>query len=243
MFIKTIIKKYFEKGNVCVCGLRGTGKDILLGNVIARRKMSYVSNLNYTHDNNFNEFHFLDFDLGQNTYKNFLVDRLNYYEYPFEYGTDLYLSDAGVYFPSQYCNDLNKKYPYFPNYMALSRQVAHANVHYNVQNLNRVWDKIREQSDLYIMCLGCKVVFGVVFMKIRLYDKYQSACDRVKPCRIKIPIFASRDVKMNYKMHIDKYVQNYGYVADKILIFKNLSKHDTYYFEKKLKEGGFNIDI
>lgn len=237
MLLSTLIKEYFEKGNVCVCGLRGTGKDVLLGNVIARRKKPYVSNLNYTDDILFNDFRIKDFDLGENTYKEFLSDKLKYYEYPYEFDTDLYISDAGVYFPSQYCNQLNRDYPYFPNFMALSRQVARSNVHYNVQNLNRVWDKLREQSDLYIMCLDCKVILGFVFLHIRLYDKYQSACDRVKPCKIKVPLFAPREIKMNYKMHIDKFEQNYGLVVNKFLIFRNKSKHNTYYFEEKLKKG------
>ena len=45
MRFKRIIR-YFKRGNVCVTGLRGTGKDLLMGNVIARRKKNYVSNLN-----------------------------------------------------------------------------------------------------------------------------------------------------------------------------------------------------
>lgn len=236
MRIKKLIKNYFESGNVCVTGLRGTGKDILFGNVIARRKKTYVSNLDYTNGLNFHIFEYEKLDIN-NTYKNFLSYGLNYYKFPYELGTDIYISDAGIYFPSQYNNLLNRDCSTFPVYMALSRQVSHNNVHINVQNLNRVWDKIREQSDLYITCLNCKVILGICFLKIRLYDKMQSCIDRVKPCRIKVPLFAPRDVRMNYKMHIDKFEQKYGMVKTKFLIFKNKSKHDTYYFQKILESG------
>lgn len=237
MRLKKLKKKYFDIGNVCVCGLRGRGKDILFGNIIARNINEYVSNLDYTHDERYHLFNINDFDLGKNTYKNFINYKLNYYKWKFPYNTDLYISDAGIYFPSQYCAELNRDYRYFPNYMALSRQVSHNNVHFNVQNLNRVWDKIREQSDFYIMCNFCKVLLGVVFMKITLYDRYDSCVKRVRPCRVKVPLFAKREVKMNYKMHIDKFIENNGLVRSHFLIFVNKSKHDTYMFEKLLESG------
>ena len=41
------IVKMFKKGNVCITGLRGTGKDVLMGNVINRVKYPYISNLDY----------------------------------------------------------------------------------------------------------------------------------------------------------------------------------------------------
>lgn len=228
----------FEQGNVCVCGLRGTGKDVLTGNVIARRKESYVSNLDYT---NGEYRHVLDFeklDMGKNTYKNLLKNKVAYYEYPYPTGSDIYVSDAGIYLPAQYCNELNKQYPYLPTYFALSRQVSHNNFHVNVQHLARVWDKIREQSDIYIRCRSCTFLFGkIVIQQITLYDKYQSALDRVKPCRIRVPIFAKKEVKLQADMYRDKFYNTYGEVKNRLLIYINRSSHDTYYFEKLFKEG------
>lgn len=237
MRIKKLKKKYFDKGNVSVCGLRGTGKDILFGNIIARNKKDYISNLDYTNDKRFHLFNLEKLNLGKNNYKHFLSYCLNYYKWEYPYFTDIYISDAGVYFPSQYCSELNRDYRYFPNYMALSRQVSHNNVHFNVQNLNRVWDKIREQSDIYIMCLSCKVVFGLVLLKIRIYDKYESCVNRVKPCRIKVPLFAKKDIKLQCKMHVDKFIEKNGLVVNRFLIFRNKSKHDTFMFEKLLLDG------
>lgn len=223
----------YKSGNVCVCGLRGTGKDVLQGNVIARRNKDYVSNLDYTHGKNFHALDFDKLDMGGNTYLDLLKGDVKFYSYPYPIGSDVYISDAGVYLPSQYCNELNKKYPHLPMYFALSRQVSHNNFHVNVQHLARVWDKIREQSDIYIRCRFCKVLFGkIVIQQITLYDKYQSALDRVKPCQISVPLFAKREVKQQAEMYRDKFTNSYGSIKNRFLIYWNRSDHDTYYFEK-----------
>lgn len=237
MNIRKIIR-LFEDGNVCVCGLRGTGKDVLMGNVIARRKQPYVSNLNYTNDDKYQVLDFDKINVGKNTYKDLMSGDVKYYAYPYPQGSDIYVSDAGIYLPAQYCNELNKQFPYLPTYFALSRQVSHNNIHVNVQHLGRVWDKIREQSDIYIRCRFCKVFFGkIVVQKITLYDKYQSALDRVQPCRISVPMFAKKEVKQNAELYLDKFYNTYGSVKNRFLIYINKSNHDTYYFEKLFLGG------
>jgi hypothetical protein len=238
MRIKTVVKM-FKKGNVCVTGLRGTGKDMLTSNVVVRRKEEYVSNIDYGGKYaHYNELDFNKLDLGGNTYKNLLEGNVKYYKYPYPSGSDIYISDVGVYFPSQYCNELNRDYKHLPMYMALSRQVSHNNVHINVQNLNRAWDKIREQSDIYIRCRRCIVLFGkIVIQQITTYDKYQSCVDRVEPCKIRVPTMAKREVKENAKMYLDKFRNSYGTIKNHLLIYWNKSTYDTYYFEK-LFEGG-----
>ena len=233
--------RMFEEGNVCVCGLRGTGKDVLTGNVIARRNVPYVSNLDYTNGKNFQVLDFDKIDVGKNTWRNLLKGKPRYYSFPYSSGSDIYISDVGIYMPSQYCSELNREFPHLPTYMALSRQVSHNNFHINVQNLNRAWDKIREQSDIYIRCRFCKVLFGlIVIQKITLYDKYQSCVDRVEPCRIRMPLIAKAEVRQQAELYLDKFFNTYGEVKNKILIYLNRSKHDTYYFEKLFKEGEKN---
>lgn len=230
------ICKIFNKGNVCVTGLRGTGKDVLFGNVIARSKKSYISNLDYTEDTRYLKFDFEKLNLGENTYNDILLNNIKEYVFPYPKGCDIYLSDAGVYFPSQYCNQLNNKYPYMPSYMALSRQVSHNNFHLNVQNLNRSWDKLREQSDIYIRCLSCKVIFGIVFQKIIIYDMYDACLRRVKPCRVKVRLFDNKQVRTQKLLHIDNFDEKNGNVKSAFLIYKNKSKHDTYFFEKLFRK-------
>lgn len=167
------IIRYFKRGNVSVCGLRGRGKDMLMANVVVRRRKPYVSNVDYGGE-------FIRFDpnlinLSGNTYKSFLSGNVVPYCFPYEDGTDFYISDVGVYFPSQYCSELNKQFPHIPAFMALTRHLGDCNFHYNVQNLNRCWDKIREMSDIYIMCRRCIVILGLVFQTVRIYEKYDSA--------------------------------------------------------------------
>lgn len=237
MTIRKVVK-LFKSGNVCVTGLRGTGKDVLFGNVIARRKEPYVSNLNYTEDERYHELNFNNLDCGRNDYRNLVNGNINYYKYPYPIGSDVYISDAGIYLPSQYCNELNRDYKYLPTYFALSRQVSHNNVHCNVQNINRLWDKAKEQSDIYIRCRKCIVLFGkVVIQVVTFYDKLQSCVDRVEPCKISVPLMASKEVKQNAEMYVDKFRNTYGTIKTRLLIYWNKSSHDTYYFEK-LFEGG-----
>lgn len=228
---KKVYKLFFE-GNVCVTGLRGTGKDLLFGNVISRRGEPYVSNLDYG-----GEFHLADFsklDCGGNVYTDFLSKEVKPYVYPYPLGSDVYVSDAGIYFPSQYCSQLNNKFGSIATYQALSRQVSHNNFHINTQNLNRVWDKIREQSDIYIRCRKCVYLFGWVFQSVTLYDKAQSCIDRVRPCRVKVPLF-NKQAKMNAQIYQDQFYNTHGLVRDKLLFYRNRSGHDTYYFEKMMK--------
>lgn len=171
------IIKLFEEGNVSVCGLRGKGKDMLFANVVMRRKKPYISNTDYGGQ-------FIKFDPEvlnfKNTWRNFMTGRLNRFVYPYADDIDIYCADLGVYMPSQYQGELCKEYSHIPVAMALTRQVCGCNFHYNVQNLNRAWDKVREQSDTYIRCIGCKVLFGkIVLQKIIIYEKYDSAVNRV----------------------------------------------------------------
>lgn len=225
----------FNSGNVCVTGLRGTGKDVLFGNVIARRKAPYVSNIDY--GGYFCKVNFKDLTLSDNKFTNFVEGDIHEYNYPYPRGSDVYISDVGVYMPSQYCNELNKLYQGMSSYQALSRQVSRNNFHINVQNLNRAWDKIREQSDIYIRCRKCFFVFGFVFQLITTYDKYQTCLDRVKPCRIRVPML-NLEAQTQAKIYRDKFFNQHGEIRNRVLIYRNKSKHDTYYFERLLRDGG-----
>lgn len=234
MRLNKIIRRYFEKGNVCVTGLRGTGKDVLFGNVIARRKLPYISNVDYGYLHI--PLNLADLDCGKNTYKDFQSGQLKRYVFPHPHDTDAYISDCGIYFPSQYHKELNKDTPYFPTYLALSRQVSHNNVHANVQQLTRCWDKLREQSDLFIRCNWCVVKLGVVFMSITTYDNAESCANAVKPCPIR-PKGLNRDRRLQARLFQESYRASHGNIKSHLLVFRNLSCHDTYQFEEMLKNA------
>lgn len=224
----------FKKGSVCVVGMRGTGKDMLMANVVARRKGTYYSNVDYkTPKSTYKPLKFKDMCMGGNTYKNFLEGSVKPWKCPFEEGADIYISDIGVLFPSQYCNELNKEYSSIPLYLALSRQTNNASVHLNTQVYGRAWDKFREQSDIYILCNFCKVIKGWVIQRVTLYDKAESCQSRVKPCRISTPIAGNG--KQDVKIYKDNFYNQHGMVKQVWLIYRNKSKYNTRIFKELLE--------
>ena len=232
-FLKKVIK-LFKSGNVCVCGLRGRGKDMLFANVAVRRGLPYVCNTDYGGERY--PLVPMAFDCGGDTYENFLTGDIHPYNYPYPDGTDVYIADAGVYFPAQYCKELNKQYGYFSTFMALSRHLGECNVHFNVQNLNRVWDKIREQSDIYIMCNWCRVLFGkIVIESVTIYETYDSAVNRVppyKPPRVRL----NADRKLTVQLEKQRYRIAHGDIRRYTLFYLNKSDYDTRIFKHMLEK-------
>lgn len=234
MRLKKVIK-LFEEGNVSVCGLKGRGKDLLMSNVVVRRKLPYICNIDYGVEHY--DLDFSQLDIGLNSYKDFINGTVKYYSYPYPDKTDVYISDAGVYFPSQYCNELNRDYKNLPQFMALSRHIGDCSVHYNSQNLNRVWDKIREQSDTYILARHCFYVAGFVLQRITIYDKYDSALQRLKPLKIPLPLFANREMKLQAKITKANHEAAHGTIRSAWLFYRNKSTYDTRRF-RAILEGG-----
>ena len=229
--LRKIIRLY-KLGNVSISGNCGSGKDLLQANVIVRRRAPYVSNVDYG-----GEFYPLDFsklDCGS-TFENFLLGDLKEYTYPYPLGADVYISDCGIYMPSQYCNDLNKKYSRLPTFFAIRRHVARCNIHCNSQHLGRVWDKLREQGDTYIVARRAIVIFGYVFQLVTIYDRYDSAEMRIKPCRVTRPLTLNAEARMTANVALDNFTNSHGNVQNMILIYRNKSTYDTHHFYKLLK--------
>lgn len=241
------IAKLFNLGDCCVVGEKGSGKDMLVANVIARRKLPYVSNVKYDRKGvplDYYEFDYSKLDVSGNTYKDFINDTLKPYEYPYPVGADVYISDVGVYFPAQYCNELNKEYKNLAVLLALSRHLGFR-VHTNCQNLGRIYDKIREHARRYIMCLKCRVIpLGkknqLVIQKIRVYEKYQSCADNIPKLHLPFTAYISGDITMCrlYKLN---YEIQHGKINEYTLIYFNRSNYDTHIFKQKLspKESDF----
>lgn len=231
------IVKMFDYANTSVSGLRGRGKDMLMANVIVRRKKPYISNVDYGGERY--PFEYEKLALNGNYYPNFVSGNIKPYVYPYPDGMDLYLSDAGVYFPSQYCSQLNRDFPQLPTFFALSRHLGLSNCHTNAQALQRVWDKIREQSDQYIVCLGCKVILGFVFQRIAIYDRYESAVAVMPKLRLPKPLFEHKRERLARRTTEEMYRAQHGKIRFAILIYRNRSKYDTRVF-KKILEGTDN---
>lgn len=233
MGLRKIIK-VFEKGSVYVCGKRGTGKDLLFANVVVRRKKPYVSMTDY--GGQFIPFDYSAIDLNGNTYDDFIRGTLKPFKWPYEDGTDFYMPDSGVYFPSQYCNELNKKYPSVPMVQALIRHLSLAGWHSNCQAPMRVWDKIREQYDNFIMCKGCFWVGPFVIQKIIVYDRFEAFSKNVPVFPLPKPLF-NRDRMFQYQIQKANYLIAHGEIKSHILIYRNKSKYNTRAFKEMLENA------
>ena len=233
LFSKIAVLSLFKKGNVQVAGLRGSGKDLLFSFVVNARKKPYISNVNYTPGNKRIKYYPLDFSQldVNNTWSDLLSGNVKQYEFPYPDGTDVYISDAGVYLPSWDCNRVQKVFPSFPLYMALSRHLGENNIHTNAQAILRPWDKIREQGDVYILCRKSRVWFGR-FAKIKLtvYSKVESCAAHVRP----FPVMFGKDAKMSRV----NYMASYGRIQDFTIRFILPKKaYDTRIFKQILKDG------
>ncbi|MEM3714754.1 MAG: hypothetical protein QXF82_07385 [Nitrososphaeria archaeon] len=213
----------FRVGNVIVFGQKGKGKDLIFQKVIAKRKERYFSNMDYGY--NYNYLSLIDLALGRNTYENFIegvvevIEKNEHLE-----GADIYISDAGIYLPAQYHYLLDKKYKSLPIFYALSRHLYNNNVHVNVQALNRVWDKLREQADSYFKALKTVKICGLLFTKVRYYETYQTAFENRAPMR-------KRMLNKFNKGLYDEYEAYNGLVFD-MWIVQRASRvyYDTRYF-------------
>lgn len=235
MRFKKIIRM-FEDGNTCVCGLRGRGKDMLMGNVIVRRGLPYVSQVNYGGKHIPLDMKVLE--VSGNTYKDFITGNIKKYVYPYEDGTDIYISDVGVYFPSQYCSELNKAYGQIAVFQALSRQLGKCNFHFNAQNLNRCWDKIREQSDQYILCRKCIVLFGKIVIQLgTIYDRAESAQNRQKPLLLPRSKIGGKEYRLQREVARANFEASHGTVKNFILLYWNKSNYNTRIFKEILENG------
>lgn len=228
------LKRIYNKNSVSICGKKGKGKDMLTANIIARRRSRYyISNVDYKLKNKVYIPFVPQKIKTNNTYRNFIDGDTKAYYYPYPDNADIYISDCGIYFPSQYNGELNRDYKDIPVFMALSRQLGNCFVHTNSQALNRVWDKIREQSDIYISCQECYVIGKLVIQNIRIYERYESACDNVPPFSLKCPLNAER--RQKYEIEKQRYHIQYGKIKSCTLIYFNKSKYDTRLFKTLLE--------
>lgn len=224
----------FKSGNVCLSGLKGRGKDLLYCFVINKRKENYISNVNYSNPKK--KYKKFDFDikvweLAGNTYEDFAEGKTKKYKYPYPDGIDYYISDAGVYFPSQYHKELEKKYKSAPFFQALSRHLGVCNVHVNSQDQGRVWDKIREQSDQYLVANWSKVIFNKYFIeKVTLYGNEETAQKKIKK-----PFFGIGKTARQNKI---SWTATNGEVKSYIIASKIPYKYDSRRFKKILENGG-----
>lgn len=215
--------KHFEKSSVLVFGKKGKGKDILFQHVIKNRKKSYYSNIPYGYK--YNHLEIRDINLDPNTYEDFINGSIKKVDNTLKDKLDFYISDAGVYLPSQYHGLLDKNFKSFPIYFALSRHLNLMNIHANTQALNRVWDKLREQFDYYIRVKRTIRIFNLFFTTFYIYDRYQTAKMELEPMKRKFGNEFNNAMQRQYES------MNGEIKKHTIVTRKSVLKYDTRYFK------------
>lgn len=225
LFSREVLRN-FKSCNVIVDGKKGRGKDLLFQWVIAKRKQAYYSNIDY--GGKYTHVSLAEISAYPNTYENFIDDKVKICKRWAYEKEDVYISDGGIYLPSQMDSLLHKKYPSFPIYYALPRHLAAHNIHINTQNLGRVWKALREQADYFVHMKGViKLPFFMV-VKCITYDKYESAIRCLEPVQ-------GRILNKFSKAETDIYKASNGDIrVGWIFIRKSLLKYDTRAFEKVL---------
>lgn len=230
--------KLFEEGNVIVSGLRGRGKDMAFCVVVNTRKQNYISNVEYSSPKKSYKCFPLDlsvWEIAKNRYSDFVDNTVKFFEYPYPDGLDYYISDSGIYFPSQYQGELCKKYSSAPLFQALSRHLGNCNVHCNVQNVNRLWDKIREQSDIYVQMYRCKHIIGKIFrITAYVYDTQESCEKRIIPPRFGLGGKA-KEAKYNFEIA-------HGKIQKMAFFFRLPYAYDDRRFKHIMENGLTNYD-
>ena len=160
-------------------GFQGTGKDLLASHVIRLIGRPHYGNIRY--DDNTMLFDLKDLNAGGNTFIDLINGTLNKFPRKFAEGCHKYISDCGIYLPSQYHKELEELYPGMPVEFALHRQLYDAQIHINSQDIDRPWTKLTEQVDAFINTLSVRRAGEYLYVRYVYYNKYDSARRRLLP--------------------------------------------------------------
>mgnify|MGYP003571305811 CR=1 FL=1 len=224
---KKYLVKSFSDGNCIVFGLKGCGKDLIFNKVINSRNINCYANIPYNKELCIVK-DIKDFSVNPNTFENILDNNIKLIPKLNKENCDFYISDGGIFLPSQYSNRLIKDYPSLPIYYALNRHLTNSNIHINSQYLGRVWDKLREHAAYYIMAVKTHKIGNYLITKYRLYDNYQSASAKIRPYKISGLITHSES-----RANKEDFESKHGLVKNLYIIQnKNKVYYDSRYFHK-----------
>jgi len=264
-----ILKLYLRRNNLFIVnklryysniifGFKRRGKDLLLQLYVILRfkkihkknpdKINYVGNIDYGYG--FKKVEMKDLLLTPNTYNNLIMNDVKLIIKSDELESlDLIYSDGGIFLPSTEDMVLNKLYPSFPIFYALSGQLYNMNITLNTQALDRLWKKIREQQDCYIRAI-CTIPLHksvlskiwknipflrkYIFIKLRYYESYKSAeagrvpFSKLATLDIENPLYTS-----NARALKKQYESEHGVIKDLTVVIKIADiRYDTRYFHE-----------
>lgn len=223
------ITKKFKKNNCLVWGKKRKGKDLTFQKVINKRKKEhYASNypIEFGYGHKGVQIQMADLSVSPNTYENMIANVVKKIDYQKEMeNRDTYISDCGIYLPSQYNHILNKLYPSMPIFYSVIGHLYDSNIHVNYNGeITRLWDKLREQADEYFNVLQCIKIFGFIFIKVRYYERYSTASQTLAPMK---KGFLNKQQKALY----EQYKSQNGLIKDMwiCIMIRNIH-YDTRYF-------------
>lgn len=170
---KAFVIREFRDSNMIVFGKKGSGKDLLFQTIINARKEHHYSNIKF--NSKTLPITINDLSLFPNTYENLINNNIEKVNPNLKEKYDIYISDGGIYLPSQYDSSLDKKYPSLPIFYATQRHLYNSNTHVNTQYLGRLYKKLREQADGYIKCHSAIFIGPIYIQFITFYERYESA--------------------------------------------------------------------
>lgn len=180
---KKALIECFTSANCIVFGLKGAGKDLIFNKIINVRNENCYANIPYNKEL-CTVLDIQEFSVAPNTFENILENDIKIVDKNNKENCDYYISDGGIFLPSQYSTTLIKKYPSLPIYYALNRHLTNSNIHINTQYLGRVWDKLREHAGYYIKAVHTTKIFGFLITDFIVYDNYTSASSQMRPYKI-----------------------------------------------------------
>lgn len=217
------VKDLFKELSIVVCGKRGSGKDTLMSAIAWKKK--HNSNVMLQKDTNIINLHEIIIPqvdrIGLTNGTKYNLDPSSYEQF----NNITFISDSQVYFPNWDDSALKKEYPSLPIVYSLWRHLFNAPLHFNTQNLERLYKILREQAEDCIMCLGCVFLPFYCVMKVRYYERARDCIEGLKP--IHVGLFRKGNPDYNIEQSKRWEIKDYFLIIPRYKI-----NHDTHYFKK-----------
>jgi hypothetical protein len=229
------LSKQFDKHNMIVFGKKGSGKDLFFQTIIKYRKKRYYSNIPYGYKRE-QSIAISDLSVSPNTFEQTIDNKFHRIPVRFEEKIDFYVSDGGIYLPSQYDSLIDRKFPSLFIFYVLIRHLYNSNIHINYNgSITRLYKKLREQADGYVKMRGVIKLPFILVLLGTYYDKFESAESSLLP-------LSSRAFNGFSKAETDLYRAQNGVIKDFFVFVRKKSiKYDTRYFKNVILDSESHV--
>lgn len=245
----------FAKQNITVFGGKGKGKSSLFSTMIyLDRKNKPLSSIPFQYSEVVEPKEYFN-SISPNTYKEMIDDKITIVNKNKEWeGRTYFDDDSGIKYPSHEDKKLTDKYASMALFIPIQRHLYNSNTVLNVQDIDRVWIKIREmQVDGYIKALGINgwswlwhqipFIRNYVRIKFRYYENHNSAEQGMLPfSKLGLvnegisPLYLTSGAATK-----EVYEAQNGVIKDyAVWVLKKNIQYDTRYYHKKVFGFGAN---